>query len=108
MKPNKRVLWLGSSKADLKALPKIVLAQAGYELYLVQCGLEPTDWKPTSTVGPGVREIRVRDSSGAFRVIYLMSRPEAIYVLHCFQKKTQTTSQSDIELARKRLKMVPR
>jgi len=41
-------------------------------------------------------------------VIYLMSRPEAIYVLHCFQKKTQTTSQSDIELARKRLKMVPR
>ncbi len=108
MKPNKRVLWLGSSKADLKALPKAVLAQAGYELYLVQCGLEPTDWKPMSAVGPGVREIRVRDSSGAFRVIYLMSRPEAIYVLHCFQKKTQATSQSDIELAQKRLKMVPR
>ena len=107
MKPNKRVLWLGSSKADLKALPKAVLAQAGYALYLVQCGLEPTDWKPMSAVGPGVREIRVRDSSGAFRVIYLMSRPEAIYVLHCFQKKTQTTSQSDIELAQKRLKMVP-
>ena len=54
------------------------------------------------------REIRVRDSSVAFRVIYLMSRPEAIYVLHCFQKKTQTTTQSDIELAQKRLKMVPR
>jgi phage-related protein len=108
VKPNKRVLWLGTSKADLKALPKPVMAQAGYELYLVQCGLEPTDWKPMSTVGPGVREIRVRDSSGAFRVIYLMSRPEAIYVLHCFRKKTQTTSQSDIELARKRLKMVPR
>ena len=108
MKPNKRVLWLGNSKADLKALPKAVLAQAGYALYLVQCGLEPTDWKPMSAVGPGVREIRVRDSSGAFRVIYLMSRPEAIYVLHCFQKKNQTTSQSDIELAQKRLKMVPR
>ncbi len=60
------------------------------------------------TVGAGVREIRVRDSSGAFRVIYLMSRPEAIYVLHCFQKKTQATSQSDIELAKKRLKWVPR
>jgi phage-related protein len=61
-----------------------------------------------STVGTGVREIRVRDSSGAFKVIYLMFRPEAIYVLHCFQKKTQTTSQSDIHLAQKRLKMVPR
>ena len=108
MKPNKRVVWLGSSKADLKALPKTVLAQAGYQLFLVQCGLEPTDWKPMSTVGAGVREIRVRDSSGAFRVIYLMSRPEAIYVLHCFQKKTQATLQSDIELAKNRLKMVPR
>ena len=95
MKPNKRVVWLGSSKADLKAL----LAQAAYALYLVQCGLEPTSWKPIWAVGPGVREIQVRDSSGAFRVIYLMSRAEAIYVLHCFQKKTQTTSQSDIELA---------
>jgi phage-related protein len=108
VKPNKRVVWLGSSKADLKALPKTVLAQAGYQLFLVQCGLEPTDWKRMSTVGAGVREIRVRDSSGAFRVIYLMSRPEAIYVLHCFQKKTQATLQSDIELAKNRLKMVPR
>lgn len=108
MKPNKRVVWLGTSKADLKALPKTVLAQAGYQLFLVQCGLEPTDWKPMSTVGPGVREIRVRDSSGAFRVIYLTSRPEAIYVLHCFQKKTQTTSRADIELAQKRLNLVPR
>ncbi len=108
MQPSKRVLWLGGSKADLKALPKAVLVQAGYALYLIQCGLEPTNWEPMSAVGPGVREIRVRDSSGAFRVIYLMSRPEAIYVLHCFQKKTQTTSQSDIQLAQKRLKMVPR
>jgi phage-related protein len=105
---NKRVVGLGSSKADLKALPKAVLAQAGYALFLVQCGLEPTDWKPMSAVGQGVREIRVRDSSGAFRVIYQMSRPEAVYVLHCFQKKTQATSQSDIQFAQKRLKMVPR
>jgi phage-related protein len=108
VKPTKRIAWLGSSKADLKALPKAVLAQAGYELFLVQCGLEPTDWKPMSTVGAGVREIRVRDSSGAFRVIYLMTRPEAIYVLHCFQKKTQTTSRGDIELAQKRLELVAR
>ena len=78
MKPNKRVVWLGSSKADLKTFPKAVIARGGYELYLVQCGLEPTDWKPMSAIGPGVREIRVRDSSGAFRVVFLASRPEAI------------------------------
>lgn len=108
MRPGKRVLWLGSSKADLKAFPKAVIAQAGYELYLVQCGLKPTDWKPMSAIGPGVREIRVRDSSGAFRVIFLASRPEAIYVLHCFQKKTRKTAPRDIELAQQRLKMLPR
>jgi len=79
-----------------------------YELYLVQCGLEPTDWKPMSVIGPGVREIRVRDSSGAFRVVFLASRPEAIYVLHCFQKKTRKTAPADIELAQQRLKMLPR
>jgi phage-related protein len=65
-----------------------------------------------AAVGPGVREIRVRDSSGAFRVIYLMTRPDAIYVLHCFQKKNQTISQShvagDVELAQKRLTKVLR
>ena len=108
MKPSKPVKWLGSSKPDLKAFPKAVTAQAGYELYLVQCGQEPTDWKPISAIGPGVQEIRVRDASGAFRIIYLASRPEAIYVLHCFQKKTRKTSQADIELAQQRLKMVPR
>jgi phage-related protein len=108
VKPNKRVVWLGSSKADLKTFPKAVIAQAGYELYLVQCGLEPTDWKPMSAIGPGVREIRVRDSSGAFRVVFLASRPEAIYVLHCFRKKTRKTAPGDIELAQQRLKMLPR
>jgi phage-related protein len=108
MKPSKRVVWLGSSKADLKTFPKGVVAQAGYELYLAQCGLEPSDWKPMSTIGPGVREIRVRDASGAFRVIFLASRLEAVCVLHCFQKKTRRTALGDIELARQRLKMLLR
>jgi phage-related protein len=108
MIPRKQVKWLGSSKADLKAFPKAVTAQAGYELYLVQCGQAPTDWKPMSAIGSGVHEIRVRDVSGAFRVIYLASRPEAIYVLHCFQKKSRKTSQGDVELAQQRLRMVPR
>ena len=54
------------------------------------------------TVGQGVREIRVRDLSGAYRVLYLTKLEDAIYVLHCFQKKSQKTSQGDLELATQR------
>ena len=61
-----------------------------------------------SSVGPGVREIRVRDEVGIFRMIYLATRPEGVYVLHCFQKKTQRTSRSDLELAMQRFKSIVR
>ncbi len=57
-----------------------------------------------TTIGPGVREIRVRDEAGAFRLIYIAKFLEAVYVLHCFNKKSQQTSAKDIELSRKRLK----
>lgn len=50
-------------------------------------------------VGAGVREIRIRDEAGAFRVLYVAKLGEAIFVLHCFQKKTEKTSQADIDLA---------
>ena len=100
------VTWMGSSKADLKAFPPSIMDDIGHQLFLVQCGFEPNDWKPMATVGPGVKEIRVTDIWGSFRTIYLATRPEAIYVLH--QKKTQQTLQRDIELARKRLKSIPR
>ena len=63
----------------------------------------PENWKPVKTVGQGVNEIRVRDESGAYRVIYLATFPEAVYVLHAFQKKAQKTAKSDLELARARL-----
>ena len=57
-----------------------------------------------STIGSGVREIRIRDQQGAFRVIYVAKFADAVYVLHCFQKKTQKTGSIDIELATKRYK----
>jgi phage-related protein len=63
---------------------------------------EPDDWKPMSSVGQSVREIRIRDEAGAFRVIYVAKFADAIYVLHCFQKKTEKTSKADIDLAAKR------
>lgn len=59
-----------------------------------------------TSIGPGVREIRIRDNSGAFRVVYLANRPEGIYVLHCFQKKTRKTAKRDMELARSRFKAI--
>ena len=52
-----------------------------------------------TAVGAGVKEIRVRDEAGIFRIIYLATRPEGVYVLHCFQKKTQKTSKTDLDLA---------
>lgn len=104
----KAVIWLGSSKADLKSFPAAVVDDMGHQLFLVQCGLEPDDWKPMASVGNGVKEIRVKDIAGIFRTVYLATRPEAIYVLHCFQKKTQQTAPRDIDLARKRLKNVLR
>lgn len=75
----------------------------GRELRLVQQGFDPTDWKPMSSVGKGVREIRVRDRSGAYRAIYVAKLVDRIVVLHIFEKKTQATALRDIELARKRL-----
>lgn len=101
----KDTIFLGSSKDDLRAFPEDARRACGIELYQVQFGLDPSDWKPMPSIGVGVREIRVR-AGGAFRVIYLASRPEGIYVLHCFQKKTHQTTQSDIDLAKTRFKQI--
>ena len=79
-----------------------VKREAGHQLDQVQNGQEPDDWKPMITVGQGVREIRIRDAVGAFRVIYIAKFADAVYVLHCFQKKTEKTSRADVDLAAKR------
>jgi len=104
----KTVVWMGGSKADLVAFPRDARHDAGYQLEKVQRGLDPSDWKPMPPVGAGVREIRIHEESGAFRVIYLATRPEAIYVLHCFQKKSEKASHRDVQLAAKRFKAIPR
>lgn len=68
----------------------------------MQNGQEPDDWKPMNTVGPGVKEIRIRDAAGVFRIIYVAKFADAVYVLHCFQKKTAKTRKADLDLAAKR------
>ena len=102
MTPSKPVEFLGTSLDDLRAFPPSAKREAGYQIGLVQNGSEPDDWKPMNAVGQGVREIRVRDSDGAFRVIYTAKFADAVYVIHCFQKKTQKTNKTDIDLASKR------
>jgi phage-related protein len=99
MSGRKPVEFRGTALDDLRAFPQTARREAGYQIDRVQHGYEPDDWKPVSTVGQGVQEIRIRDGSGAFRVLYVAKFVEAIYVLHCFQKKTRKTSRADLELA---------
>lgn len=103
MKPLK---FCASSLQDLIAFSPEARKRAGYQLDKVQRGEQPTDFKPMPTVGKGAEEIRVKDESGAYRVVYLARLVDAVYVLHCFQKKTQQTAKHDIDVAKQRLKEV--
>lgn len=102
--PMKDVEFRGTALADLRRFPTPARREAGYQIDRVQHGEDPDDWKPMNTIGPGVREIRIRDAAGAFRVIYVARFAAAIYVLHCFQKKTQKTSKADLDMAQKRFR----
>lgn len=82
-KSAKPVEFRGTALDELRAFPEAARREAGFQ---VQNGHEPDDWKPMKAIGPGVREIRIRDAQGAFRVIYVAKFAQAIFVLHCFQK----------------------
>ena len=99
MKP---VRFLGDSLERLRKFPEAARQDAGFQLERVQRGEPPHDFKSMPTIGRGVEEIRVRDESGAYRLIYMARLADAVYVLHAFQKKTQATPQRDMGLARKR------
>jgi phage-related protein len=105
MKP---VSFVGSALDELRDFPVGARREAGHQLDRVQRGLDPDDWKPMTSIGSGVREIRIRDEAGAFRVIYIATRADAVYVLHAFQKKTQQTAQRDLDLAAARLRQITR
>ena len=96
---------MGSSQVDLAAFPDEVKRVAGFELWQVQLGLMPSDFKPMPAVGAGAYEIRVR-VSGQWRVICVAKQADAVYVLHCFHKTTPKTAKPDIDLAAKRYKLM--
>ncbi len=98
----KAVVFVGSSGEDLAAFPREARRRAGHELFMVQQGRPPADFKPFPAIGSGVCEIRVKDRTGAFRVMYVATLRDTVYVLHAFQKKTQKTAPADIELSQRR------
>lgn len=95
------VCFLGDSLKCIRNFPDDARHDVGYQLDKVQRGDQPDDFKPMSGIGKGV-EIRVSEPSGAYRVIYVARRVEAVYVLHAFQKKTQATPKKDLEIAKQR------
>jgi phage-related protein len=97
----KPLLWLGDSKRRIREFPHEARQRIGFEMWEVQQGREPSDWKPMQAVGQGVNEVRVH-LKGEYRVLYVARFQETVYVLHVFQKKTQRTSKHDIEIARDR------
>ena len=98
MKP---ISWVGSTKRDPVRCSQAVQTAAGHELERVQRGADPIDWKPMTSVGRGTRGIRVH-VDGELRVFYVATFPEAVYVLHVFEKKTQTTSARDLAVGQQR------
>jgi phage-related protein len=95
----KLIRWLGGSFSRIRAFPKEAKREAGYQLNQVQQGKLPDDWKPMTTVGAGVIEIRIHDPH-EYRVMFVAKYADAVYVLHAFGKKTQKTAEKDLRIAR--------
>lgn len=106
--PVKPIEFLGDSLRSLRRFPDDAKQDAGYQLDRIQNGLQANDFKPMPTIGKGVEEIRMRDDTDAYRVIYTARLADAVYVLHAFQKKAQATSKRDIELAKQRFDQLTR
>lgn len=104
----KKVEFKGRSLQDLQDFPKSAKQGAGFQIDLVAMGLDPSDFDPIPRVGPGAMELRVWDDEGTFRILYVAKFDEAVYVLHCFKKKTEKISDADIEIAKKRYKSIKR
>jgi phage-related protein len=97
----KPLVWLDDSRTRVRDFPKVARQRVGFELWEVQRGADPSDWKPMTSAGPGVREIRIH-AEGEFRVLYIARFEEAVYVLHAFEKKSRRTPKADVDLANAR------
>jgi phage-related protein len=101
----KPLQWIGPARRELRDFPPLARHLAGSSLFVVQQGREPEDWKPLAQVGPGARELRVRSFEGGtvqHRVVYVAKFPEAVYVLHAFEKRTEKTPPHHLQVATSR------
>ena len=100
--------WVASAKKDLLALPPEVVDDFGYALSAVQMGVTPPRAKPWKGEGPGVLELVDNHRGDTFRAVYTVRFAKAVYVLHCFQKKSPSgsrTAHADVDLIHERLKL---
>jgi len=104
----KPIRFLGDSLKSIRAFPADVKRDVGFQLEALQLGEQPADFKPMPSIGAGVEELRVRDKTGAYRVIFVARAAEAVCVLHAFQKKSRATPKHDIEIARDRYAQLKR
>ena len=101
----KGIRFLGTSLNVVRGFSLPVKRETGHQLDRVQHDLDPTDWKPMKSIGQGVREIRIQHE-GQYRVIYVASFEEVVYVLHAFQKKSRKTNRRDLDAAKRALQEV--
>jgi phage-related protein len=100
------VAWEGDSKEVISSFPDGARYNLGFDLRLLQQGQQPTDYRPMSSIGPGVFELRDQDARAWYRVIYLSRVRGVIHVLHCFEKRSRETPVKEINTARQRLRAV--
>jgi phage-related protein len=100
------VAWEGDSREVLSAFPEGVKQNLGFELWRLQQGIRPGDYRPLPSIGTGVFELRDQDERAWYRVVYLSRITDVIYVLHCFEKKSREMPRKDFEKAKQRLKGV--
>jgi phage-related protein len=101
---SKPVEFHGTTLEDMRKFPDEARKEMGHQIQQVQHGYNPNSYRDMNIVGPGAREIKIQSEDGIFRTIYVAKFDEAIHILHAFQKKTQQTAKSDIDLAKKRYK----
>jgi len=100
------IVWEGDSREVLSAFPEGVKQNLGFELWQLQQGARPTDYRPLPSIGTGVFELRDQDERAWYRVVYLSRIKDVIYVLHCFEKKGREMPRKEFQKARRRLKTV--
>lgn len=103
---NATIAWEGDSREVLQSFPDGVRQNLGFQLWQLQQGERPADYRPLPSIGAGVFELRDQDERSWYRVVYLSRINDVIYVLHCFEKKSREMPRRDFETARRRFKAV--